>query len=64
MNDRRTFGQVFFILAAFGVVSLLSIFSRPGFASIPAVAVVHLIGTGMCLGGAIVALVTHFRSPH
>ena len=63
MSDRRTFGRIFFVLAAFGVVSVLSMFSRAGFANIPAVEVVHLIGTGMCFGGAIVALVAHLRSP-
>jgi len=61
MNDRRAFVRVFFVLACFGVVSLLIMFTRPGFAAIRAVDVVHLIGTGMCFGGAIVALVAHRR---
>lgn len=36
--------------------------TRPSLASIRAVDVVQLIGTGMCLGGAIVAFVGYLRS--
>ena len=62
MNDRTTSIRIFFVLSAFGVVSLLGMLSRPSFANIRAVDVVHLIGTGMCFGGAIVALVFYLRS--
>lgn len=62
MNDRTRSLRIVFVLGAFGVVSLLSMLSRPGLANIRAVDVVHLIGTGMCFGGAIVALVFYLRS--
>lgn len=61
MNDRRTFLRIFFVLTAFGVMSLLAILSRSGLANIRGVDVVHLIGTGMCFGGAIVSFVAYFR---
>ncbi len=51
------------MLAAFGIVSLLAMLSRHGLATIRAVDAFQLIGTGMCFGGAIVALVTHLRNP-
>ena len=62
MNDRRTFGRILFVLGAFGLVSLLAMLSRPSLANIRAVDVVHLVGTGMCFGGAIVALVAYLSS--
>jgi hypothetical protein len=62
MNDRTRSVRIFFVLSAFGVVSLFGMLSRPTFATIRGVDVVHLIGTGMCFGGAIVALVLYLRS--
>lgn len=53
---------MFFVLVAFGMVSALSMLSRPSIANIRAVDVVHLVGTGMCFGGAIVALVVYLRT--
>ncbi len=61
MNGRRTFLRIFFVLIAFGLISLLAMVGRPTVADIRAVDIVHLIGTGMCFGGAIVALVAHLR---
>lgn len=62
MGNRTAFFRIFFVLSAFGVVSLLSMLTRSSLANIRAVDVVHLIGTGMCFGGAIVALVVYLRS--
>jgi hypothetical protein len=62
VNDRNASLRVFFVLSTFGVVSLLTMLGRPGLANIRGVDIVHLIGTGMCFGGAIVALVGHLRS--
>jgi hypothetical protein len=62
MSERTASRRIFFVLCAFGVVSLLSMLSRSSLANIRAVDVVHLIGTGMCIGGAIVALVIYLRS--
>ena len=62
MSDRADSLRVFFVLFAFGLVSFLSMLSRPSLASIRAVDVVHLIGTGMCFGGALIALIGYFRS--
>ena len=64
MNERRKFIRMFFVLCAFGSMSLLAMLARPSLADIRAVDVVHLIGTGMCFGGAIVALVSYFQNPH
>lgn len=61
MSDRRAFVRVFFVLASFGVLSLLAMLARPSLATILAVDVVHVIGTGMCFGGAIVSLVAYRR---
>ena len=61
MNDRRTFLRIFLVLTAFGVMSLLAMLSRSALANIRGVDVVHLIGTGMCFGGAIVSFVAYFR---
>ena len=62
MNDRRAFVRVFYVLMSFGVLSLLVMLTRPSLGAIRAVDIVHLIGTGMCFGGAIVALVAYRRS--
>ena len=61
MREPRAFVRVFFVLVSFGVLSLLVMLTRPSIATIRPVDVVHLIGTGMCFGGAIVALVAHRR---
>lgn len=61
MSDGRAFVRVFFVLASFGVLSLLTMFARPTLAAVRAVDIVHLIGTGMCFGGAIVAYVAYRR---
>jgi len=57
MSPRRESFRIAFVLAAFGLVSLCSMLGRPTLANIRPVDFVHLIGTGMCLGGAIVAFV-------
>ena len=58
MNDRRRFFRIFFVLLAFGVLNLLRTLGRPSLANVRAVDIVQLIGTGMCLGGAVIALVS------
>ncbi len=55
MSSRRESLRVASVLATFGLLSLFSMLARPTLATIRAVDVVHLIGTGMCLGAAIVA---------
>jgi hypothetical protein len=55
MGSRRESMRVVFVLATFGLLGLSSMLARPTIATIRAVDLVHLIGTGMCLGGAIVA---------
>jgi len=63
MTDRRRFGRICFILLAFGLVSLARATSSPSFEAMRAVDVVQLIGTGMCFGAGIMALVLSRRSP-
>lgn len=55
MSPRRESFRIAFVLAAFGLLSLCSMLARPALATIRAVDFVHIIGTGMCLGGALVA---------
>ena len=57
MRSRRDSYRVAFVLAAFGLLSLFAMIARPSLATIRAVDMVHLIGTGMCLGAAIIAFV-------
>ena len=57
MSSRRHSYRVAFVLAAFGLLSLCSMVARPSLATIRAVDFVHLIGTGMCLGAALIAFV-------
>lgn len=62
MNDRRRFLRIFFVLTAFGVMSLLAMLNRSALVNIRGVDVVQPVGIGMCLGGAIVSFVVYFRS--
>ena len=55
MSSRRESFRVVFVLAFFGLLSLCSMLARPTLATVRVVDIVHLVGTGMCLGGAIVA---------
>ena len=55
MSSRRESFRVAFVLTAFGFLGLCSMLARPTIATIRAVDIVHLVGTGMCLGAAIVA---------
>jgi hypothetical protein len=61
MSSRRESLRFVFVLAVFGLLSLGNMLTRPNLAIRP-VDFVRLIGTGMCLGGAIVALVWHISS--
>jgi hypothetical protein len=56
MNSRRDSLRVVFVLAAFGLLGLFSMLARPSIAAIRVVDIVHLVGTGMCFGAALVAL--------
>ena len=55
MRSRRESYRVAFVLAGFGLLGLLGMIGRPSLASIRVVDIVHLLGTGMCLGAALVA---------
>jgi len=63
MSPRREFIRIFFVLTAFGIISALAMLSNPRLESVRAVDMVHLLGTGMCFGAAIVALVFYLRTP-
>jgi hypothetical protein len=56
MSERRRLLRVFFVLAAFGVINCLAMLGKPSLQHIRPVDAVQLVGTGMCFGGAIVAL--------
>lgn len=63
MTDRRRFFRIFFVLLVFGLVSFLRMLGKPGLASVRTVDIVQLIGIGMCLGGALVALAIGLGRP-
>lgn len=56
-----SFLRIFFVLIVFGLIGLLSFIGSPAMADVRAVDVVRLIGAGMCIGGAIVALSAHLH---
>lgn len=61
MYDETRNRRVAFVLGIFGLMSLLAMLTRPSLANVRAVDIVHLIGTGMCLGGALVAIAGTLR---
>jgi hypothetical protein len=63
VSERRSLLRVFFVLAAFGLANCFVMLGKPTLQHIRAVDVVQLVGTGMCFGGAIVALGFSFRGP-
>jgi len=63
MTDRRRFVRMFFVLLAFGLMNFLRMLGRPSLANVRTVDIVQLIGTGMCFGGALVALVVGLSRP-
>jgi hypothetical protein len=60
MNGERRYGLVFIPLM-FAILSGLNIIGNPRFASYRAVDLVHVLGTGMCLGAAIVLFLVAVR---
>ncbi len=61
-NQRRFFTpRVFLLFTFFGVMNLLAMISRPTWAAIRGVDAVRLIGTGMCFGGALIALAAYLQ---
>lgn len=46
-----------------GLMNFVRMLGKPGLATIRTVDIAQVIGTGMCLGGAIVALVVALTSP-
>ena len=63
MTGRRRFLRVFFVLFAFALLNFLRTIGRPDLAAVRAVDLVQLVGAGMCVGGAIVALVFALKAP-
>ena len=61
MSERRSLLRVFVVLALFGLGNCVAMLGKPSLAQIRAVDIVRLIGTGMCFGGALVALGFSFR---
>ena len=56
MDERRSLLRVFVVLTLFGLLNCFAMLGKPSLAQIRAVDLVRLIGTGMCFGGALVAL--------
>ena len=61
MSERRSLLRVFVVLALFGLGNCFVMLGKPSLAQIRPVDLVRLIGTGMCFGGALVALGFSFR---
>ena len=61
MGEKRSYLRVCVILGVFGVMSLLAMIDRPSVASIRGVDIVHLIGTGMCFGGSLIAFAVYLQ---
>ena len=59
MNHPRSFLRILFVLTVFGIISLLAMIGGPAWERIRNVDIVHLIGTGMCFGAAIISLVVY-----
>ena len=57
MANRQRLVRIAIVLAMFGLLSLLRVLSRPSMETVRAVDAVQLIGTGMCFGAAVLALV-------
>ena len=57
MADRQRLLRIALVLSMFGLLSLFRVPSRPSFETIRPVDAVQLIGTGMCFGAALLALV-------
>ena len=62
MGTRRKLFPFWFPLL-FGLMGVARIFGNPRLAAIRAVDLFQLIGTGMCLGVALITLVTFLRCP-
>jgi len=60
MDKRRGFVVVFIPLMS-GIFSGLNMIGNPRFAGYRAVDIVHMLGTGMCLGAAIALFVVFMR---
>jgi hypothetical protein len=63
MSERRRLARIAAVLAVFGLASLFRMLGKPSFETVRLVDAVQLIGTGMCFGAAIVALVLLLRGP-
>ena len=61
MSERRSLLRVFFVLAAFGLGNCFVMIGKPSLEQIRSVDLIQLVGTGMCFGGALVALGFSFR---
>jgi hypothetical protein len=57
MIDRQRLFRISVVLAVFGVGSILGMLSKGTFEALRLVDAVQLIGTGMCLGAALVAII-------
>jgi len=62
MKNPRSFLRIFFILLCFGFLGFLTMLNHPSLDNARMVDLVHLFGSGMCFGGALVALGAYLNS--
>lgn len=55
MIDRRRFARIAAVLLLFALMNGMRMIGRPGLEQVRAVDIVQILGTGMCLGAAIMA---------
>jgi hypothetical protein len=62
MLSRRLLISAVLVPLAVGLVGMAHLMNQPGFAAFPSVDVVQLIGSGMCFGVALFALILLLRT--
>lgn len=63
MFNRKPLGSVIFILIIIGSIGLMNLMHQPRFETYRTVDVVQLLGSGMCYGVALVAIIMLIRGP-
>ena len=63
MNSRKTLTSAIVVPLIIGIVGLVTLMEKPRFAAFHSVDVLQLVGSGMCFGVALAALIALIRGP-
>ena len=63
MSSRKALTSAIVVPLIIGIIGLMNLTQQPRFAAIHSVDVVQLIGSGMCFGVALFAIVELMRTP-